>query len=283
MSNPTDLPTDPTPEGPTNPTQAELDFSKLPDDRPLAPLALGETLKGVFGCALASAPAISRLAALPLLISFLMGAFVHFGGASFFTLILMADLYLSVWFCCAVQRAILLGPGSVSLAPLWGNREVRYLLKTLGLFGFIFLAALPINMALAPKLDPGTEIAMEMMLETALPMVAAISLVALILGCALGFTLPAASVGRGYGYGRAFRESLGVLPVLVFMFLLLILPVDGLTLVANVLLAKFEGATSLVVPGLAVAAVGKYLSFAWASIAFAYVFAKRTRFWEETA
>lgn len=259
-------------------TASDIDFSKLPEDRPLAPLPLGATLKGVFTCVWASAPVLGRLAALPLLLSFFMGAAVHFLGDGLFTVVIMADLYLSVWFCCAVQRVILLGPDSATPLPLWASRDIRYLMKALGLFGFIFLASLPVNMALAPQ--PG---GMDINFENILPMIFAMSAVALIVGCALGLVLPAASVGTGYGYGRAFRESLAVLPVLILMFLLLILPVDALMLGANILLNELEMATSLTVPGLAVAAAGKYLSFAWASAAFAYVFAKRTRFWEETA
>jgi|TARA_R110002072_G_scaffold45001_3_gene125383 hypothetical protein len=256
----------------------EIDFSTLPEDRSLAPLPVGPTFRGLFACAWAALPAVSRLAALPLLLSFLMGALVHFIGASIFFAALAADLYLSIWFSCAVQRLVLLGPTSTQSLPFWGSREIRYLVKVLGLFGFIFLASLPVTMALAPP--PGDS---AMVLENVLPMIFALSVVTLTVGSLLGFVLPAAAVGRNYGYGRAFREALGVLPVLILMFLVLILPLDGLTLVANVLLGELEMATSLMVPGLAVAAIGKYLSFAWAATVFAYVFAKRTRFWEETA
>src|SRR5690625_2567084 len=131
-------------------SSSEADFTTLPEQRPLAPLPLGETVREVLGTLYLHVGDFARLALVPLLIAFAltaaalsldMGAWLRFFAMG-------VNLYLLVWFSGAVFRVLLLGPGPELNRPVpnWGPADGRLALRGLGLMGLVMLATIPASM-----------------------------------------------------------------------------------------------------------------------------------------
>lgn len=252
----------------------EFDFTSLPDQRPLQPLALGQALPQVMALLKTHWRQLAELALLPILVSFgLAGAFTLMGlggPASFF--ILGVDLFLSVWFSVAVYRYWFITAPSrrQDYIPTWRGRELRFFFRAVGLFFMISGVVVLSLMAFGgfagtasglPALGPG--------------LVAGI-LAGLVVAVAFSFVLPAAALGTGYSYLRAVQEAKGILLPFCGLLLVTILPVDlGLSLV-NFLLLSLEQGAGLSMPGIVFAAVANYVSLSVAATVLSVVFARRT-------
>ncbi len=256
-------------------SRSEADFTTLPDDRPLAPLGVGETARDIARVLLFHVRDFMRLALVPVLVAFaLTGAALALQEVTWLRLFAMVvNLYLLVWFAGAVFRLLLLGPGPELHRPLpnWGPAEGRLVLRGLGLAGIVMLATMPASMLFgslgggigADGPQPGI-----WMLG---PLI-----IAAIAALGLSFTLPAAAVGKGYSYKRAWRESKGALPQVFGLFAVIVLPVDLFIALLDLLLLRLQIATNLVIPRAAVGTVANYLSVALATTVLAVAFAKRT-------
>lgn len=256
-------------------SENEPDFSRLPDARPLAALSLREAAREIFALLYVNAGAMARLALLPVSIAFgLTAVALYFSlGAGFHFFVVGAKLYLLVWFASSVFRLLLLGPGPELARPLpnWRPADGRLALRGLGVIAIAMLVTLPASFifgsmggGLGPDgPQPG-------------PWILGPLIVAAIATLGLSFTLPAAALGRGYGYKRAWRESRGALAPLFGLFVVIVLPVDLAIALIDLLLLQLQLATNLVIPRAAVGTAANYLSVALASTVLAVAFAKRT-------
>lgn len=253
----------------------EIDFSSLPDDRPLQSLPWRATAGGVLARFLTLAPLTARLALVPALVSFALGPVLLFLGAADLLLLVasVANLYLLIWFAAAVQRLVLCGPSesTTRVLPRWGEVELRFLGRFIGLGAIMMLVAFPATFIFGSFAGAFTGAQPQFGLWMLAP--------ALIAGAAaLGgaFALPAATLGRGYGYARAWRESKGVLTTLIGLFVVLVVPIDVTAMLLDWLFLEIQLATDLMIPRLAMAVVANYLSVTLASVLLAEVFARRT-------
>lgn len=251
------------------------DFTTLPEDRPLAPLPLGETARQAVALLLGNAGDIARLALVPVLVGFALSAAVmslDLGPAvRFFAM--GVNLYLLIWFATSVFRLLLLGPGPELARPIpnWRPAEGRVALRGLGVIGITMLVTLPATLFFATL---GGGIGAEGP-QPGIWMLGPL-LVAGIATLGLSFTLPAAAVGQGYGFKRAWREAKGALAQLFALFAVLVLPVDLTIALVDLLLLQLQLATDLVIPRAAVGTAANYLSVALASTVLGLAFAKRT-------
>lgn len=254
---------------------SEIDFSRLPDDRPLQPLPWGATARAVLGRFLGLLPLLARLALVPALVSFALGPALLLLGAGDFVLLLasVVNLYLMVWYAAAVQRLVLHGPNEKTLrvVPRWGDGEVRFLGRMIGLGAIMMLVAFPATFIFGTFAGAFTGAQPQLGLWMLVPAVIA---AAAALGAA--FTLPASTLGHGYGFARAWRESKGVLPQLVGLFACLVVPIDLIAMLLDWLFLEIQLATDLMIPRLAVAIGANYLSVALASVLLAEAYARRT-------
>src|SRR5690625_508911 len=256
-------------------SSSEADFTTLPEQRPLAPLPLGETVREVLGTLYLHAGDFMRLALVPVLIAFALtaAALSLTAGAWLRFFAMGVNLYLLVWFSGAVFRLLLRGPGRELSRPMpnWGPAEGRLVLRALGLMGLVMLATMPASMlfgSLGGGIGPEGPQPGVWMLG---PLI-----IAVIVALGLSFTLPAAAVGRGYGYKRAWRESKGALTQLFGLFVMIVLPVDLAIALLDLLLLQLQLATNLVIPRAAVGTAANYLSVALATTVLAVAFARRT-------
>lgn len=256
-------------------SQSEEDFSNLPEDRPLAPLPVGETVRQVLALLFANASDIARLALIPVLIAFAMtaAAFALELGAALRFFAMGVNLYLLVWFAGSVFRLLLLGPGPELARPVpaWSPAEGRLALRGLGVIGIAMAATLPASLifgSLGGGMGPQGPQPGAWLLG---PLV-----VAGIATLGLSFVLPAAAVGRGYSFKRAWREAKGALPQLFALFAIIVVPVDLAIALIDLLLLQLQLATDLVIPRAAAGTAANYLSVALASTVLGFAFAKRT-------
>lgn len=256
-------------------SQSEVDFTSLPESRPLAPLPPAETAREILGILYQLRSYFLRLALVPVLISFALSASVLLFDFGLWLRFLATgvNLYLLIWFSTAVFRLLLLGPGPEVGHPMprWGAAEGRLALRGFGLMGLVMLITMPASMlfgslggGVGPEgPQPG-------------PWMLGPLLVAVIATMGLSFSLPAAALGKGYGYKRAWNESKGALFQLFGLFVMIVLPVDLAIVLLDLLLFRLELATNLVIPRAAVGTAANYLSVTLATGVLGIAFAKRT-------
>jgi hypothetical protein len=254
---------------------AEIDFTTLPDQRPLNPAPPGESLRQVLATFAALVPLYARLALIPygvtLFLFFLLQGLPVTGLS--LGLATAVNIYLTVWFASSVQRLVLLGPGPETLRPLprWRPPEARLLGRGLQLFLVAAIASVPGSLlfsGFSQGFDPAEP-------QLGWWMLGPVAFAVLGMLCVV-LMLPAASVGSGYGLGRAWAEGRGILGTQVALFVLLLLPLEGLVLLLDWVLLQLQLATDLVVPRLAVGLAVHYLEIALGGTLLAVIFAKRT-------
>lgn len=161
------------------------------------------TFRQVFGLLRLNHDALLRLAAAPLLLSFLLAILVNWLPSDEMAILaLLLDLAPLTVFAVNWHRLVLLGPQACppDLGLEWGRRQTVFLGRTLVLgVGLGLAAALPV--ILASRLLQASPIGVPLLLTAA----AAVLFVAV----RLSLVFPAAALDRQYGFGSSWRDTEG--------------------------------------------------------------------------